>query len=442
MTSSDPKPTKAVTPEPPSPREVVTSPTTPKVEKSQASKTLGRPVDEKKQPKKIAKSSKSKESSKSSTLPRHFKSSSPWDRDERERREQAIQEELNFLRDEEIGELTERGDSLNSFEKDRLKNLLKERDFQMRVQEEKSRLFSDEDLSGEDYEIPDRPDRDRIIQLEDVKAQRDAANKEKLDDSNLQTPKSQPMNQHNLPTPPPISQQEFPDPPPMSQHEFPEPPPLSQPNFPDPPPLGHDDFPKPPIMSQHDFPEPPSMTQHNFGKSSPATQQNLTGSSPLPPPPEDIKPESKYSSAFSPAYSSQRTTQYRSFKNRPGPRPISDGYLLSSSIAHDLHDESPQPTTPKTFNHAPVNFITSNTPGVIGSQEFYNDPRSKRENTLRKEQATKLRGPDPSRMTFKDRQRLFQADRSSPVNKPRSSRKLMEIEQKLRGEMHNDYSVK
>jgi len=58
--------------------------------------------------------------SKSATLPRHFKSSSPWERDEREKREQLIQEQLNALRDEEIEELQAREDTLSAMESDRL----------------------------------------------------------------------------------------------------------------------------------------------------------------------------------------------------------------------------------------------------------------------------------------------------------------------------------
>nr|XP_018669894.1 afadin isoform X2 [Ciona intestinalis] len=361
-------------PPPPQPQELEMLVKEIKQDKSQASKTLGRPFNEKKETKRPPKSKASQlpDSSKSSTLPRHFKSSSssPWARDDREKREQAIQEELNSLRDEEIEELTARGDSLNSFEKDRLKNLLQEKNFQMRVQEERSRLFSDDDLSGEDC-IPDRPDRDRIIQLEDVQAQRDAANKEKMDESVMTQ------------QPPIVTQQ------PVITH--------------------------PPAVT----PQQPLMTQQS-------PRMN----------------DKTYTSAFSPTFSVQKNNQFRN-KSRSGPRPISDGYLLSSSINHDITDEVDAPTTPRTLTNAPVNFVpSSSTPGVIGAQEIYNDPRSKREVTMRREQATRQRAPDPSKMTFKDRQRLFQADRSSPVNKPRSSRKLLEIEQKLLAEMTDDYSLK
>lgn len=55
--------------------------------------------------------------SKSSTLPRHFKSGgNAWDKDDKERQ---IQEQLNMLRDEEIEELSAKFDSLSTFEKDR-----------------------------------------------------------------------------------------------------------------------------------------------------------------------------------------------------------------------------------------------------------------------------------------------------------------------------------
>ena len=53
----------------------------------------------------------------------------------------------------------------------------------------------------------------------------------------------------------------------------------------------------------------------------------------------------------------------------------------------------------------------------------------------RRDQSMKRRGPDPSRMTFKDRQRMFQGGTSSPTTKPKSSRKLLELEESLRGQI-------
>ena len=62
--------------------------------------------------------------------------------------------------------------------------------------------------------------------------------------------------------------------------------------------------------------------------------------------------------------------------------------------------------------------------------------RSRCQNVLlRRDQSIKRRGPDPSRLTFKDRQRLFQGGSSSPVTKAKSSRKLLELEESLKGQV-------
>lgn len=84
---------------------------------SPISQTISRPTAAEKKSKESTKPwQKNDLKSKSSTLPRHFKSTQGWDRDAQQR---SIQEQLNALRDEEIDELSSRIDSLSTLEKSR-----------------------------------------------------------------------------------------------------------------------------------------------------------------------------------------------------------------------------------------------------------------------------------------------------------------------------------
>lgn len=130
------------------------------------------------------------------------------------------------------------------------------------------------------------------------------------------------------------------------------------------------------------------------------------------------------------------------------PRPVSDGYMLGKTDHWSPEDKLPSPSpvsasiydvsTTSPTSESPTRPVTYrstySTPRVIGTQERYKDPRDKREADLKREQSLKRRQQEPSYMTFKDRQRLFSTG-NTPVQKPKASKKLLEIQNNLRGEI-------
>ncbi|XP_023203475.1 afadin isoform X7 [Xiphophorus maculatus] len=77
---------------------------------------------------------------------------------------------------------------------------------------------------------------------------------------------------------------------------------------------------------------------------------------------------------------------------------------------------------------AGFNSHTGNSTGVVGSGEFYNDPRDKW--TKSQEQENSIPSDAPESLTFKERQRLFSQGKEVS-NKVKASRKLMELENEL-----------
>lgn len=72
---------------------------------------------------------------------------------------------------------------------------------------------------------------------------------------------------------------------------------------------------------------------------------------------------------------------------------------------------------------------SSNTPNVIGTQEFYRDPRSRIEAKIASQSSA--RGTD--RMSFRDKMKYFNQDDTIKL-KPKSSKTLREIESQLNGQ--------
>ncbi|XP_061560935.1 afadin isoform X20 [Phycodurus eques] len=119
------------------------------------------------------------------------------------------------------------------------------------------------------------------------------------------------------------------------------------------------------------------------------------------------------------------------------PRPLSDGYFLSSSFqppsANNSNSTGPPPLPAKPGVGPPgggkgFNSYTGNSAGVVGSGEFYKEPRDKW--TKSQEQENIPSGAPPESLTFKERQRLFSQGKEVS-NKVKASRKLMELENEL-----------
>ncbi|XP_077408968.1 afadin isoform X4 [Vanacampus margaritifer] len=122
------------------------------------------------------------------------------------------------------------------------------------------------------------------------------------------------------------------------------------------------------------------------------------------------------------------------------PRPLSDGIFLSSSFqppsANNSNSTGPPPLPAKPGVGPPRGFnsYTGNSAGVVGSGEFYKDPRDKWAKSQEQENIPSGGGGDggapPESLTFKERQRLFSQGKEVS-NKVKASRKLMELENEL-----------
>ncbi|KAM9778377.1 afadin isoform 5-T5 [Syngnathus typhle] len=123
------------------------------------------------------------------------------------------------------------------------------------------------------------------------------------------------------------------------------------------------------------------------------------------------------------------------------PRPLSDGIFLSSSFrppsANNSNSTGPPPLPAKPGVGPPggvqgFNSYTGNSAGVVGSGEFYKDPRDKWAKSQEQENIPSGGDDDapPESLTFKERQRLFSQGKEVS-NKVKASRKLMELENEL-----------
>nr|CAB3266623.1 afadin [Phallusia mammillata] len=316
-----------------------------------------------------------------STLPRYFKSSISQDRVRREKQEKTVQDELNALREEEIHELTDRLQQLSPLEKDRLKTLIQEREFHNKVQNEKLKILSDEDVPVEDFsDIPDRPDRDRFIQHEvtspltknySQSSQKMEAQAKSTDHKAQDLRLDKKSGTGNVSTSP-----------------------LWSPTL------------KKPATSNS------VVKGHEEGKNK-QNKVNVAFGGPLC----DSVPQRRVSNT--------RIRSGQQLKNsNKYPRPVSDGIFLSSMLQDDLGGFS------ANLTNQTVSYVTSKSnSGVIGSQELYNDPYQRKQDI--RGTSNKQKEYDPSSLTFKDRQRMFQGGGVSPVTKPKSSKTLLKIEKKL-----------
>lgn len=88
------------------------------------------------------------------------------------------------------------------------------------------------------------------------------------------------------------------------------------------------------------------------------------------------------------------------------------------------------PTSP------PSNFIVGNTPGVIGAQEVYRDPRKQIQEQRVQHLSRNNRGPGPEELSFKDKMKKFALEAGqpeSPRDKVKISRAQRDIENKVNG---------
>lgn len=82
------------------------------------------------------------------------------------------------------------------------------------------------------------------------------------------------------------------------------------------------------------------------------------------------------------------------------------------------------------LNSSPTRNVSGSTPGVIGAQEVYRDPRMKRLQQKQAEQAA-AKNPGPEKLTFKEKMKMFAmetGEAETPKDKVKTSRAQRDIE--------------
>lgn len=104
-----------------------------------------------------------------------------------------------------------------------------------------------------------------------------------------------------------------------------------------------------------------------------------------------------------------------------------------NSQSYTLDDINEVLATPNTQNLNMYN--TGNTPGVIGTQEVYRDPRQRIE-AERNHQGILTKNPGPEKLTFKEKMKMFAqevGEPETPKDKVKISRAQRDIETNLNG---------
>lgn len=134
------------------------------------------------------------------------------------------------------------------------------------------------------------------------------------------------------------------------------------------------------------------------------------------------------------SFNAQLETQISpSYRTPEGPG-MSSKQNLPASNYNSYEQQVPAVNAGPNFNtppqnHIPVNYLTSNTPGVIGAQEIYLDPRTRIE--AQKNVGSKKLATD--KMSFKEKMKYFaqEAGENTPQEKPKSSKSQRVIESQL-----------
>ncbi|XP_029640557.1 afadin isoform X3 [Octopus sinensis] len=105
--------------------------------------------------------------------------------------------------------------------------------------------------------------------------------------------------------------------------------------------------------------------------------------------------------------------------------------MTNEVFTQDSHQSTPPP--PPTANSVEVHYRIAETPGVIGGQEIYRDPRTR---IQAKKAAGSAKSPGPERMSFRDKMKYFaqEAGEGTPKEKSKASRVQRDIEYAMNGQ--------
>ena len=102
----------------------------------------------------------------------------------------------------------------------------------------------------------------------------------------------------------------------------------------------------------------------------------------------------------------------------------------TTPISNEVFDSYRTPENQVINNQT---LVVSSTPGVVGAQEIYRDPRDRI--TRQKENNLAPKAPIPERMSFRDKMKMFASEigENTPVERPKISKAQREIETNLNG---------
>jgi len=172
--------------------------------------------------------------------------------------------------------------------------------------------------------------------------------------------------------------------------------------------------------------------------SPPRAHPYAAADAPLPPPPDSITnnypPQTRNASisSYTPLLPNHHFT-----KNK---RPLSSYNPKTQEPPQDQFTPLPQKSSVPTRPTSAYEPTSSPSPdldvsaGVIGTNEIYNDPREKRLANIQRDNSFMRKSqPEPSKLNFRDRAKLFEQSGMSPQtnSKPKMSKKLLELEQQF-----------
>ncbi|GFY73939.1 afadin [Trichonephila inaurata madagascariensis] len=391
-------------------------------------------------------------------------SPSPWEREEKEKLHKQRQEEARRARDEEIRELESRP-HLTPQQEDRLRALRLEQEFQRRAEE----------LHGEEEEDDDEEQEGRLrqLRLEEVQRKRELEVAKNAEEKLLREARrrqdefkapNMPQQIPNRPSQPPVNhqllsnnQQHMSNHQTVPNYQMEKLNQIDNSNHQDvPPPLPTSPPPIEPNYQSVYNQKPASMRNQRLNDSHHIQQNSGVGYEKHlePPAPPARKSSYEITNQMSAIGTGNRyvPSSIRNCDNGAQPHypkkvsfhdsPVEND--CDSNGNHNIETGSSQSYTLDDINevlatpHNSQNLNTynpGNTPGVIGSQEVYRDPRQRIE-AERTQQVVGNKNPGPEKLTFKEKMKMFAqevGEQESPKDKMKISRAQREIETNLNG---------
>ncbi|GAB1603000.1 afadin-like isoform X2 [Argonauta hians] len=188
---------------------------------------------------------------------------------------------------------------------------------------------------------------------------------------------------------------------------------------------------KPPASDQ------PIYDYNNMGKS--VSTSALRSNQDVTAPKKTVSFNTQLETRFSANYSDDDRSSNPSLRSSGEFSPNLGAADTPMNVTNDVftvHDSQPMTPPLQSSSLSPnseVHYRVAETPGVIGGQEIYRDPRTR---IQAKKAATNTKSPGPERMSFRDKMKYFaqEAGEGTPKEKSKASRVQRDIEYAMNGQ--------